>query len=478
MTADLTEHATSPAGIDTLPSSSGDGMGGRLARLAWPVVAERVALALLAAVDAVLVGWYVGADGVAAVGIGTLLLWLPLTGAMGAEVGATALVARDVGRASLRGPTTGVSASIDRGTTERSVQAAVLVALIWGLSMAVVIAAGAPLFMRVMGVEPRVVTLGVRFLQPAAIGLPFAMMMYAANGALRGMGDSVRPMLALLVMNAVNLVVTFVLISGVAGVELGLVASGIGYGSAGVIGGVLSLALIVHGRGGFRYRLSPAVLRPGRVAMRRFLTLALPVTIEELQFIAAFLVYTRIISGTGTDATAAHTVALRTMEIAIVPAFALATATTALVSQAMGGERPDLAASVARLGWRTAVVLMTVLAGGLALAAPWAARLFVRDPDTAATATTLLRIFALALPAIGLHAALAGALRGAGDVRYPMAVTTCTTWLVRIPAAWFFAVALGWGAPGAWIGAVLDNALRAGLIAARFASGRWQRTVI
>ena len=45
-------------------------------KLAWPLVVERLSISVLSAVDAALVGRYVGADGLAAVGIGTLMFWI------------------------------------------------------------------------------------------------------------------------------------------------------------------------------------------------------------------------------------------------------------------------------------------------------------------------------------------------------------------------------------------------------------------
>ena len=62
----------------------------------------------------------------------------------------------------------------------------------------------------------------------------------------------------------------------------------------------------------------------------------------------AFLVYTRIVARLGTDQLAAHSLALRSLEIAILPGFALGTAATALVGQYLGAGRPDMAEDVAK----------------------------------------------------------------------------------------------------------------------------------
>jgi Na+-driven multidrug efflux pump len=60
-------------------------------------------------------------------------------------------------------------------------------------------------------------------------------------------------------------------------------------------------------------------------------------------------------------------------------------------------------------------------------------------------------------------------------VRYVMGVLTMTAWLVRIPTAWILAGVFGLGAPGAWVGAVLEQNVRGTLIWLRFRGGRWKR---
>jgi Na+-driven multidrug efflux pump len=69
----------------------------------------------------------------------------------------------------------------------------------------------------------------------------------------------------------------------------------------------------------------------------------------------------------------------------------------------------------------------------------------------------------------------AGALRGAGDTRFPMAVTGSTIWLVRVPLAYLLALALGWGLVGAWSAMACDLTLRGVFNFFRFRSGRWKK---
>lgn len=428
-------------------------------RMAWPVGIERLSLSVLSAVDIFLVGRFVGADGVAAVGIGTLLFWIPLSGALAVDVGSTAVIARDVGAGEAK-------------RVRQGMHAAIIAAFVWGLACSAFVIATAPWLMRTMGAKPEVAPLGVAYLRAGALGFPLLMVLYAVSGSLRGMGNTWLPMLVLIIVNVVNAVVTFTLISGHVA-DLGVRASGIGYATAGCTGGVLALAIVSTGIAPIRLNWL-AILNAPRSAFGRLFRIGVPVGLEESQFMLAFLVYTRIVATLGTKQLAAHSLALRSLELAILPGFALGTAATALVGQALGAGRPDFAQDVAKRAAMFAVGALVVMATLQFVFAPYIVRIFVSDERVIDTGTKLLRVFAVALPALAVHSSLSGALRGAGDVRYVLGTFTFTAWGVRVPTAAIMVIVLGLGAPFAWIGAVAENWTRAALILRRFQQGRWK----
>jgi multidrug resistance protein, MATE family len=429
-------------------------------KLAWPVVVERLSISVLSAVDAGLVGHFVGADGLAAVGIGALMFWIALSGALAIDVGSTAVVARDVGAG-------------DRSRAQLGLHTAIIAALVWGLICTTVVFAFAPVLMRLMGAQPDVAPLGVEYLRAGSLGFPMLMVLYAVSGSLRGMGNTWMPMVILVIVNLINAAVTLVLINGSVG-DLGVRASGIGYATAANAGGLLALALAASGAAPVRMNAA-RLFEVSRASFGRLARIGLPVGLEEAQFMLAFLVYTRIVARLGTDQLAAHSLALRSLEIAILPGFALGTAATALVGQYMGAGRPDMAEAVAKRVRFFAFCALCTMAVLQFLLAPQIVRLFVDDPAVVDTGAKLLRVFAFALPAMGVHASLSGALRGAGDVRYVLGTFTFTAWGIRVPMAAFMVIGLGLTAPFAWLAAVTENWVRAALILRRFRAGKWKQ---
>jgi Na+-driven multidrug efflux pump len=111
-----------------------------------------------------------------------------------------------------------------------------------------------------------------------------------------------------------------------------------------------------------------------------------------------------------------------------------------------------------------------------------------RTSEVVPLAAELLRIVAYAMAPLALVMVLTGALRGAGDTRWPLALNLLGVVLVRVPLAMYLAqdvVSLplldmqlpgaGLGIVGAWYAAVIDIVTRALLLIARFRHDAWQR---
>jgi Na+-driven multidrug efflux pump len=111
-----------------------------------------------------------------------------------------------------------------------------------------------------------------------------------------------------------------------------------------------------------------------------------------------------------------------------------------------------------------------------------------RPSEVVPLAAQLLRIVAFAMAPLGLVMVLVGALRGAGDTRWPLALNLLGIVLLRVPLAYYLshdAVPLpfvdssiagaGLGVVGAWYAAVIDIGARCLLLMARFRHDAWQR---
>jgi len=88
------------------------------------------------------------------------------------------------------------------------------------------------------------------------------------------------------------------------------------------------------------------------------------------------------------------------------------------------------------------------------------ARIFTNDPVLITLAGSLVRIAAFEQLTIALSMTLAGILKGAGDTRTPMYVTTLATWAFRIPIMYLLIKVLGLSIAWIWVVFVIDWLLR------------------
>jgi Na+-driven multidrug efflux pump len=104
-----------------------------------------------------------------------------------------------------------------------------------------------------------------------------------------------------------------------------------------------------------------------------------------------------------------------------------------------------------------------------------------RQRSVATLGVPVLQLVAFALPALATINILGGALRGAGDTRWPWVIVLLGYLTVRLPLTYLLATpsasgGLGWGLYGAWVAMFADLNVRGTLVAARFFQGGWRRT--
>src|SRR5438445_9568970 len=117
---------------------------------------------------------------------------------------------------------------------------------------------------------------------------------------------------------------------------------------------------------------------------------------------------------------------------------------------------------------------MSVIAIVIFLLAEPIARGFIGDPVVVSWSVTFIRIHAISIPAVGVFFAIDGALRGAGDTRFPLMTSLSGIYGIRLPLSFIFGFILSWGIVGIWIPLVIEYWYRAAVISNHFRRGKWK----
>lgn len=430
-------------------------------RLAWPVMAEQILATVTQMVDVAMVG-RLGAASIAAVGISLQPLMLAFSLFAALSVGTTAVVARAVGAGDPKEASRALRQSLFIGT----LLATVVCALAYRYAHLVV---------GIMGPQPDVLRLGIGYVRVVLPGVVFMVASFSISAALRGAGDTLTPMKVNLGVNLLNPILNYIFIFGAFGFpSLGVRGAALGTTLARSAGGIVLLIMITRGPSPLRISWSQGkVLERDMIA--RIVRVGVPAALEQFISRVGQVFFLRVVSSLGTLAYAAHTVAVNVESISFMPAFGFATAATTLVGQYLGAGDGEMAERSAWATWKITTLIATG-AALLMLAIPEPMmRLFTDDAEVVATGARLLRIVALAQIPMTTFFVMAGGLRGAGDTRIMLYISTGSIWLVRLLPATIFVGVFGKGLEFVWYAMVADWFVRAALAAVRFRSGSWKR---
>jgi MATE family, multidrug efflux pump len=290
----------------------------------------------------------------------------------------------------------------------------------------------------------------------------------------RGVGDTRTPLYGMVLANLVNLVLNYGLIFG----HLGLPAWGVvGAGVATAVADwVYAAALVIaFRRAAVAVAYGTDAAAPDAAAMRRFLRTSAPIGGQWVLDMLAFACFSTLVARMGAAQMAASQAMISLMHVSFMQVIGIAIAASTLVGRYVGCG--DLVAarrshdSALRLG-----LAWSVSAALVYLAAPEAClRLFTDDRAVLQLGAPLVAVGAAFQICDALGVLCGGALRGAGDTRWPFVVQTILAWCLFLPAAYVGSIVLAGGLTGAWLGGVVYVAVLGGALYARFRCGVWER---
>ncbi len=430
----------------------------RVFALALPAVGEQLLNMTVGLVDTFMVG-HIGANAVAAVGLSNQAVMIVTTFFAAVATGVTALVARHTG-------------AREPEDANHILHQGYLLGAVMGIAGTVLSIAFAGPMMHLLRAPADVVGPGTAYLRIAAVPFILTSWLFIGNAALRGAGDTRSPMMVMFFVNIVNIVVAYGFIYGIGPLpEMGVAGSAMGAAAGRGVGGLLVLALLLRGRGGLRLKLSG--LLPDMLQIKRIANIGIPAGAEQLLMRFGMTAYVTTVAALGTKAYAAHQLALQGESIAFMPGFGFAIAATTMVGQGLGAGRPEQARADGYLAQRMAVLFMSAMGVIFFVFAAPILDLFINDPEVVQLGVWPLRLVAFSQPALATSMVLSGGLRGAGDTRATMVITSGGLWLIRLPLAMLLTGPLG--LLGAWIAMSLDLQIRGAAIFLRFRSGKWAK---
>ena len=425
-------------------------------RLALPLVVAQLLFISMGTVDTIIAG-RLGAAPLAAVAVGTNLWFMRFVLFWGLFMAVSPIVAQRLGAG---------RPAAEAGVFLRGV---LVLAAVLGVGWMLAVLAITNPVLDLLQLEP--VTRGYAhdYLRAIAPGAPgFALFFALRNGA-EGFGQTRATLWAGLIGALVNGFLAYGLANGRWGFPaLGPMGCGVATAVSGVVM-VLAFAVLYRWHpklaalelfraGGWKPDAQTAeVLRLGG-------PIALIITAEAWLFLIGALLMARF----GTDAVAAHQIAINFASITFMVPMSIGMATTVRVGYAAGAGEAAAVRLRGITGISMGACFALVSASIMALLPQLVVALYTDAQGVAPLAIGFLYLAAVFQIADCIQATANGALRGVKDTRVPMLITVSAYWLVGLPLAVALAFNTTLGPSGIWLGFIAGLACAAAGLSARF----------
>lgn len=292
------------------------------------------------------------------------------------------------------------------------------------------------------------------------------------SGILRGLGDSVMPLIFLLVACGMNIGLD---IWFVAGFKMGVAGAAWATIISQAVSGILCLVRLLLMRDVLH--ITWRTLWPTKALLFQLIRLGLPSGLTQAVFSLAMLVVQSLTNSFGTTIIAVSTVVMRVDGFAMMPNFTFGTATTTFTGQNIGAGRLDRVEKGTKDGLKLGLSVSVVLVALILFFGRYLMEMFTSTPDVIDTGMHMMRILAIGYIAMAVTQILSGVMRGAGDTMTPMWISLITTIVIRVPIVYGLA-ALMHSADALFISLLISWVMGAVLTSIAFRMGRWKKKSI
>lgn len=393
----------------------------KLCRFMLPVLGALILQAAYGAVDLLVVGRFGSTSGLSAVSTGSQVLNLVTFVVTQLAMGVTVLIARYIGekREKEIGAVLG--------------GAAVVFAILAGCLFVLLVLFARPISVLLQAPQ-EALALTTSYVRICGCGILFIVAYNVLSAVFRGLGDSRSPLLFVLVACLVNVAGDLVL---VAGLHLDAAGAALATVLAQAVSVVCALAILRRKKLPFTFRKSDVRLNE---QCRRFLTIGLPLALQEFLTQLSFLALCAFVNRLGLAASSGYGVASKIVSFVMLVPSALMQSMASFVAQNIGADNVKRAKKSMLTGIAVGVAFGIVMFALVLLKGDILAGLFSTDAEVVRRGFEYLRGFAPETIVTAVLFSMVGYFNGSNQTLWVMIQGLIQTLLVRLPLAYYMSI--------------------------------------
>lgn len=425
-----------------------------------PIFMGNILQQLYSTVDSVIVGQFVGAYSLGAIGTTFPITFMVVSIATGLSNGAAIMIGQSFGSGQVK-------------NLKKMISVCVISTIVLSAVLTVICFFTAPYMLDVIKVSRRIYDEALIYLQVYFTGLVFTFTYNMISSVFRALGDSKTPLIFLAVSSVLNVILDLYFVlslsMGVFGVA---VATVISQGISFVLQIVLLLKRMKH------LSANDSGVQEKDFAKKVLLSLArlaVPSTLQEMTIGINIFITQAFINTFGPNASTAYTACGKIENFAMMPMISMMIAATVFIAQNTGAKQYERAYT----GFKWALAINSIIAFIIAViifAAPRQLMYIFLAKDTAREVFTIGSDYLVAMMIyvffMGVLFAGDALLKGSGDVKVMVWFAAAST-ITKIAAS-YIGIQF-WDVNGIFFGAVCSWLVEMRCVMARVLSGKWRK---
>lgn len=364
--------------------------------------------------DSIIVGNFVGSNGLAAVGSGTALINLIIAFAQGASVGAGVVVSQYIG-------------ADKKDKIKISVHTSICISIILGLILSLLGIFASPSLLIMMKTPKVVLKSSILYLQIYCGGLIFNVIYNMATGILNAAGNSKKPLVYLAIASFTNIILDLLFIKIF---KLGVMGAAIATDISQAISCILAIGYLLKVKSD--YKLYIKDLKINKETAVKIIKIGLPTAIQNMVISFSNVLVQSSVNAYGATAMAGYAAYLKIDGFNILPVLSISMAVTTFTGQNVGANRLDRV----KKGMYSSLIMVlvyTVFIGAVLLIfSHQVLGLFTHSAQVIMYGQLAMKYFCPYYFLLGILNVFAGTVRGAGKGIPPMIILLFSMCIFRI----------------------------------------------
>ncbi len=429
---------------------------------AFPLLCSNLLQTVYNMVDMIVIGQFVGREGLSAVSIGGDALHFLTFLVMGFSNAGQVILSQYIGAG-------------NRDRIRGTIGTMFTVTFIGAVGLTIVCYLGLDAFLHAMNTPAECFDYARQYGLTCVLGLVFIYGYNLVSAILRGMGDSKHPFIFIAVATVVNLVLDLVFVAGLGMGPFGAaLATVIGQG----VSFLWAIFYLYRHKESFGFDFKPASFKPDPEVLPKLIRLGLPMILQSAAINFSMLFVNSYINSYGVVASAVTGVGNKLGSITAVVTNALSTAGSSMVGQNLGAEKYHRVPKI--IGVSMVIDLaFAALLSFLTICFPRTIfGLFNSDPQVLDMSMTYIPVAVLLYVGFAMRSPFFALINGSGNAKLNLIVGLLDGVICRVGLAMLMGLAMGMGIMGFWLGNAFAGYMPFLIGGVYFLTGKWKRRLV